>query len=556
MINTKKIASIISLSMAIIFLLPLISFAQYLPGDVVATPTTYDEWTFSDLPDSDSFWEILRDSGERTIHQFQYYILGQDVCPLSSETNGLHNFVKRHTEVDGQSGYYWVCEYCGKSAGEAMAAAEQNYVDSLPASSIDSTGGIIWQPVQSDVTGLTYYLVANLAYNGSNFTGTYQDSASFSGSLISVSRSNPFRRSSSNTPKYGLYSLGLIAPYSGYYSVLESPLMSGVVSGSSDETSYSSYSVDCSFPSFLVGQYNSGSEFSVRSSSSQNLTYSIDASDTSWIVSGVTCYLPTFSIVPSSGSYDVISSDSHDTYNTNTRTGSITGDYGIIGDNNIVTVYEDTTIVNEGDKILTIPGAGDGGGNLVIPFTGWSYDYNDRSYDLTFSNDEYTGAKVTFDDAKLQIDLSYTDSSTGDTVTNTYDIKYVIETTVQETPTPTETPVVTPTPTPVVTETPTPTTTVQPTTTPSTETDSDGTIHVVVENPYPVYPAEGLEVPEGWIELRDRLLGFFRELPEMFGQLTDFLRSAFDFIPSEIITLISFAIAMAVLVGLFKMFWR
>lgn len=429
----------------------------------------------------------------------------------------------------------------------------EEYVDSLPATGVSSDGGLIIEVPYSGFTLNTRWCNCDGDTHRNSLLPTNSNQQTYV-SYSEVGNCITHSLTSSGNSYLNNRGHAFFVARATFAKISFSPSIFG------------SYSVVSPKKCLINSSYvdvvcDTGSSWVLSSSGTYNRDFNIvedfnlPSPATSVAVTFEPCRLK---VIPSSSSdsVDVTSSDSHDTYNTNTRTGSITGDYGIIGDNNTVTVYEDTTIVNEGDKILTIPGAGDGGGNLVIPFTGWSYDYNDRSYELDLSSNEYTGAKVTFDDAKLQIDLSYTDSSTGDTITNTYDIKYVIETTVQETPTPTETPVVTPTPTPVVTDTPTPTTTVQPTATPSTETEPDGSIHVIVENPYPVYPAEGLEVPEGWIGLRDKLLGFFRELPEMFGQLIDFLRSGFDYIPSDIITLITFAIAMAVLVGLFKMFWR
>ena len=51
--------------------------------------------------------------------------IDEDVCPYAPQLGGCHNFVARRTLVDGQMGRYNVCEYCGKSYGDALKKREK-----------------------------------------------------------------------------------------------------------------------------------------------------------------------------------------------------------------------------------------------------------------------------------------------------------------------------------------------------------------------------------------------------------------------------------------------
>ena len=70
-----------------------------------------------------------------------------------------------------------------------------------------------------------------------------------------------------------------------------------------------------------------------------------------------------------------------DTYNSTTRPTTITGgNYGIVGDNNELTIVNGD-IINEGDKIYYNPATGRTGN-----INNWTYDYSDRSYNVTLDN--------------------------------------------------------------------------------------------------------------------------------------------------------------------------
>ena len=85
-------------------------------------------------------------SCRNSIFNFAGSFFDEDICPYSPNNGGRHNFIEQRTTVNGKTGLYYVCEYCGKSAGEVVKeAAYDNQVSELPAQGITSSGGLIWQ---------------------------------------------------------------------------------------------------------------------------------------------------------------------------------------------------------------------------------------------------------------------------------------------------------------------------------------------------------------------------------------------------------------------------
>ena len=78
-----------------------------------------------------------------------YSKINEDYC--AETENHRHSFVKQHTMVDGIAKNYYVCESCGKSAGEVYDDAYDSYVDDMPVNGIDSTGGFYWKPTAGDI---------------------------------------------------------------------------------------------------------------------------------------------------------------------------------------------------------------------------------------------------------------------------------------------------------------------------------------------------------------------------------------------------------------------
>lgn len=300
------------------------------------------------------------------------------------------------------------------------------------------------------------------------------------------------------------------------------------------------------------------------------------------------------------------------TYNIQSRPTSITGDYGIIGDNGQIIKVEGDKIVNETNNNYFNPATGE-----TTTITDWSYNYEDRSYTVTTeAGDTVT---ITYGDENVTI-------KEGDTI---YNIYYLVDGSGSENPGPDVPPTCDHTWTETSRTDPTCSTPGKVTSTCSkcsqtkTETlpalghnwtvertvqtsyDEQGNL---VQQGYTIYSCtvcgeqykdmEGTGPPgaEGdkslWEQLGDLIgsglggilqlieavvgkfldaltalvtmitdklstvveavLSIFEEVPAMFGGFLAFLTAMFPFLPPEIITLLTFGIAAVVFIGIIK----
>lgn len=204
---------------------------------------------------------------------------------------------------------------------------------------------------------------------------------------------------------YGVQFLGeLRAPYDGFYQRIESPSYRAhwvFVDGTSEDMqkNYSAVGpVYCSAGEQVFG----GTLF--RTKSVEELF--------SYEVVGSPSYYK-FTPAPSVDiNFDTI-------YNINSRPTSITGDYGIIGDNGQIIKVEGDKIVNETNNNYFNPATGE-----TTTITDWSYNYEDRSYTVTTeAGDTVT---ITYGDENVTI-------KEGDTI---YNIYYLVDGSGSENPGP------------------------------------------------------------------------------------------------------------------------
>lgn len=139
-----------------------------------------------------------------------------------------------------------------------------------------------------------------------------------------------------------------------------------------------------------------------------------------------------------------------DIVSTDTRVGTFSGNFGYYGDNGQMILAENISIVNETNNTFHNPVTGD-----TAPVSSWTYDYGDRSYDITLDTGDTV--TVTYGDENVTIVQGG----------NTYNVYYIVEQGGGE-PEPTPTPPPTPTPTP-----PVPTPTVPPGPEPTEPVDPD-----------------------------------------------------------------------------------
>lgn len=283
---------------------------------------------------------------------------------------------------------------------EGLEDRYNDYVSTFPATGYKSNGRIIWNSYEGKSEGIVIYCPSSLT--GSLITDrvelpyTYSSASKYyiynlmsdnSGIIYEYGSSN-----SSMVPGFYAY-YTTIAPISGTYYLITEPycIISGLDSkGFSFESSKkrgSSAKIYSAGDSFTTPGVN---EF-FESANLRSFTFYY--------------YFAHYEIVPDGAS-------TGDTYHQNTRAGSITGgSYGIIGDDGQLTVVNDnSTIINETNNTFYNPATGQ-----TETITDWSYDYTDRSYDVTL--EDGSKAKITYGDENITI-------QEGDTI---YNIYYVVE---------------------------------------------------------------------------------------------------------------------------------
>ena len=208
--------------------------------------------------------------------------LGSDTaCPDSSDG-------KHHSDsyvYDNENGYYrCVCSFCGQSFTGSPSSAYNDYVDTLPATGIDSDGALYWYPTFYDAYGydsnpskvdrlLGFTFISQVMF--------YADTLTFSNlpSYATYSISSDFRtlhyRTYYNSKPSSSVNLGLsrnvagymgfYAPITGMYFVVPNRVITGTVTGASG----SSYNVNFVNDEYTIGNKNEGVLFYVPDS----LTY-------------------------------------------------------------------------------------------------------------------------------------------------------------------------------------------------------------------------------------------------------------------------------------------
>ena len=461
------------------------------------------QWTSGMLGDTANFWASQIWSK-----------INDDVCPFAPSVGGRHNFVEKRTQVDGKLGLYYVCEYCGKSAGEVAEKAYEEYVSDLPAMGYNSDGSLLIYPknhsyyfkdssIKSIIRSVCPHYTINTEVSGNTNCDylfncdEFTVIAKLKDGMETFALGKLYVDFFFETPITGFYSQYYGGAYSGYYISSSSSIESfGDVLGVSDSLNF--YSAGYSFfSSFMI----------------YPTSYSIKH-----------FYVQFNPIVYKVTPSELIIDEINITYNSTTRPTTITGgNYGIVGDNGELTVVNGD-IINETNNTYYNPATGN-----TETITNWSYDYSDRSYSVTLGDG--STAKVTYGDENITI-------IEGDV---TYNIYYIIEGSgggSDSDPDPSATPDLDP-----------------------------------FESSGPGYPPEPSSPPSGggddtglfeWLDnliqyLREHLSGavdlvksFFTEIPGLFNGFLEFLSAMFPFIPDEIMLLFTFGIAAVVFVGIIK----
>lgn len=427
-------------------------------------------------------------------------IFDSDVCTSGKAENGRHNFVRQMTEVDGQTGEYYVCEYCGKSGGEVFSSAYDSYVDDMPVNGIDSNGGFVWYPTASDLTpaydeqvmmirlfgGAVYpkeqWLTLPCDVSANNWYGVLSDNKDGLGLDAYPKEGKSYLSgSSSGSPNIAL-DFAFTAPVAGVF------------------VRRSSIAVDASLTTENLGYVEVSRSFVPETKSYMQadkitlpftaLTTATDNKD-NYIAAHVKYFFPVFDVVPDSGA---ITDDTM--YSPDTRPGTITGKYLVQNGD----AYEDssTTIINEDDNSIYNPVT-----NTTTNYDSWSYDYSTRTYTMT-DNTNNSVSTVTYGDENITINEGG----------NTYNVYYgtVIN---------------------------------------NNGGDDSG-------NGGNNGGGSDIDFPSntGIDTLGERLKVYFQRLPEMMGDINNFLSDAFPYIPQDLMYLIEFSLTISLFMAIIKMIRR
>ena len=554
------------LSIFFIYGVQLPAFATLLPGEVTPEiPSSGGDGGLSlggitvDIGDWLQTWYDEMHNMQHRNQNLLISLIDNDRCPRSSESNGRHNFIERHTQVDGQVGHYYICEYCGKSAGEVLDEAEAEYVATLPASTVTCDGGFYWYPTVDDVYSDNFYV--NFPSSG-HTSVEKSNNWSFYSSGLSFQKYNDnsftylFSGNKNYSFKLGFNALSFSCPCTGYYTCLQIPMFVGSYSSGSNINNEGIY-----YP-YSKSLYFAGDKITA--------TYSQSVSAS--IVDGI-LYFPAYKVNPTVA-YNITTSDISETYNTGTRAASITGNYGIITESGDVQKIDSQTIVNEGNSTYYNPST-----NETTTFTDWTYDYSDRSYTLTLESGDTT--TITYGDEYVTI-------NEGDTVTNVY---YIVESSSgDDSGGGTDTPVHTHSYTRSVTREPTCTVPGIMTYTCTAGDDSyteqipatghdwevKQTVHTeynqsadLIQQGYTIYrctvcgeeyKVDDDSLPPGLVEDTDSQLAeivqkvksWFPQLSEMYQGYVGFLSATFPYLPEDTMILLNFGIASSVFIALLK----
>lgn len=605
-----------------------------LPGTTVDIPASGGGTEIYNIGGLSDFlihlWDGTVNAGAGWVSKGCDLLMGNDTlqnCTSPMSYNNRHNFVQQYTRVDGKVGTFYVCEYCGLSAGEAFSDAYDSYTDTLPYKGLDSEGGFYWSPDWDDLSCSMITINAGHDYadyylyppSSANFIMEY---TGLNGSASWFADGTGFFVRNNKADGFVVSAISLSVPYDGVYA-----LVSGsncFVSDVNNPGQVSEYSYSFSSSSLVSGDVITFARKVYPSASSYFA---------SW-------YFPTFRVIPYWGPNNSVYSNN---YSVDSRPTSISGDLAYYDVSGALTLAPSTSIVNESDNSVYNPVTQDS-----HEISSWDYDYSTRTYNMTYEDDnsQTQNMTVTYGDENITINdagTTYTVYYVTNAIPESEHIHDYVETvTVEPTCTTTGTKrgvcsICNDTYTETVPalghawnngtvlKNPTCTTTgttqyfcsrcetIENRTTPAlghdwhiktqvqTQYNEDGTL---AQQGYTIYACSrcnaeyrsdddlfpspppnpspsptsgpggsggddpggggGSLIPDSGEEITipdssgffAKIIAFFRELPEVLSEMTAFMAAAFSYIPDSIMYFVEFGVAMAVLLGIFKLMFR
>jgi len=362
----------------------------------------------------DTFWNWAAGSNG-VIKQVINFVGGLGTCSKSEDTYHHASTYFHEGNVNGEVRYRCICDYCGDSFTAYASDLEQSYdaqVSELPATGFTSEGNLIWSPSFSDCSSSKFELQD---WEGTSYRGPEisRDASTYSSSDESfiyeklTSHSARVTRTFKSAKKLsgiGFKYFYFYFPFNCSYKLLST----SYIQGSYRDSSGVLHSFSCSYTAGSFYHANTTDSVMVEQG---NINRALGGAKSIFYISS-TIYMPQYLVAPDA-------TLPGDTYNITSRPTSITGDYGIIGDNGQITKVEGNTIVNETNNTYYNPATGE-----TSTITDWSYNYEDRSYTLTLGGG--TTTTVTYGDENVTI-------QEGDT---TYNVYYLVDGSGTDTPNP------------------------------------------------------------------------------------------------------------------------
>ena len=350
----------------------------------------------------DTFWNWVAGSND-VIKQVINFAGGFGTCSKSEDTYHHASSYFKEGNVNGEVRYRCVCDLCGDSFTAYEKDLQQSYdaqVAELPAPSYNSDGSLYIQGVHDGIRvqnagsgigkeGISCTHTSYLGYSGYDGVGHF-NCENNSLSVVPKSGSSHF------SFYYVEFLFKISSPLDGYYILMDNPSINGFMIV--NDTKYDLIQYWIKNSSIF---YNKGSKVSASSSAYSSKAGPFDRGVNSSLVSAA-CSPPVYKVIP----LDSLVNEINATYNITSRPTSITGDYGIIGDNGQIIKVEGDKIVNETNNTIYNPATGE-----THTMSDWSYNYEDRSYTVTTeTGDTIT---ITYGDENVTI-------KEGDTIYNVY----------------------------------------------------------------------------------------------------------------------------------------
>lgn len=316
-------------------------------------------------------------------------LFDEHVCSGLNNPTGKHSFKEQVISDTGFGGRarvstHYICEYCGKDAGEVLKEVEQAAVADLPAQGITKDGHYLLE-----LSGHDYYMVDFV--NGGDhkvYCDHHETTDTDHVDNVSFDEDNGLMLvhpdSGASTISVYCFESGwsITAPVSGYYNLDEDYQCFAIRGGTSDYYPLRYYYK--AWRSSLY--YNEGETISfyvdtIGKRVTNNRGGQNPSSGTYGSTAGVSVqvFSPHFVVQPFAG---LINVENDTTYNINTRVTNITGNFGVIN-NNEITKLETTYIVNESSNKYFSPATG-----MTYDITDWRYDYPTRTYIITVDGGE------------------------------------------------------------------------------------------------------------------------------------------------------------------------